>query len=97
MEVQTGRGNGRAGVAGDLRDHLDTIALGGSQVRRGPMIKRWELGLARWGSKRSGGLPMAMADARCGGRGRGRGNGREGSGDSGKTAGLFPHRCQYAE
>ena len=40
MEVQTGRGNGRAGVAGDLRDH---------HLRRGP--SEWpleELQLPGW-------------------------------------------------
>ena len=62
MEVWRGRGNGRAGGAGDLKDHLEAIGLAGSQVRRELAGERWEPSLPRWASSRSGDLPMAMGD-----------------------------------
>ena len=57
MDGRKGRGIVRAGGAGDLRDGVEAAGFADSQVRRGSAVERWELGFARWGSRRSGGLP----------------------------------------
>ena len=57
MDGRKGRGIVRAGGAGDLRDGVEASGFADSQVRMGSAVERWELGFARWGSRRSGGLP----------------------------------------